>query len=781
MIYSNNNNYILSTNNTSYVFSINEEGMPEHLHYGSLISTPKSENNDTFRALTEKVSHMKGGTVTYIKDSLLQPEDMMLEVSSTGKGDYREPFIELEYEDGSRTSDFTVKHVEVFDEPKYPSTLPSSIKNGSVPSEQLVLTLKDEIRDVELDIFYTVYPECDIITRRAVLKNTGEKYVKIHRIMSMMLDFDEVGFKITSFGGAWAREMHRHELTLTNGTFVNSTITGTSSSRNNPFVMMADPKATETAGEVYGFNLVYSGNHYEAFSVNGFYKTRFVSGINPSGFEWRLENGEEFETPEAVMSFSEEGYRGLSKNMHRFVKDHIVRGRYKYEHRPILLNSWEAAYFDINESKLMALAKKAHEAGIELFVMDDGWFKGRNNDKSSLGDWVVDRKKLPLGVANLAGKIHGLGLDFGIWVEPEMINEDSDLYRAHPEYAMKAPGRSHSEGRNQMLLDLTNPEVVEYVKNSMREVFGINGVNYVKWDMNRTFSDVFSKVLPADRQGETLHRYYLGLYDILKTLMSEFPDILFEGCSSGGNRFDLGMLSYFPQIWGSDDTDACEREIIQTGYSYGYPMSVVTAHVSGCPNHQTLRNTPIETRFNIASFGVLGYEINLCEVDSKEFEKIKTQVKTYKEWRDVFFFGDFYRVSDKQWMVVAPDKKRAVTVIWETMCEPDSYYRRIKTTGLAESTEYHVYNVLLKHDLKQFGDLINQVAPVHIKKDSLIHNTIAKFVKMDGETEDYVLDGKTLNSAGIKLAQAFGGTGYNDATRLFQDYASRMYFIEAVD
>lgn len=779
MIFENEKRFILGTEETAYVFGVNKEGCLEHMHYGAKVTVPK-DGDDTFKAFSEKLSHMKGNTIVYTKDSLSQPEDMLLEVSSVGKGDYREPMLEIVYEDGSETSDFCFDSFKIMEEPLYPKALPSSYFCEDEEHKQLLITLKEKNKEVFLDLYYSVYSDCNVISRRAVLRNESSSEIRIKRFLSLQLDLDDCGYKVITFGGAWAREMHRHEISLEHGTFVNSTNCGVSSNRSNPFVMLTEPDASETSGECYGFNLVYSGNHYEAADVNAFFKTRFVTGINPQGFEWVLGPGEAFETPEALMTFSQNGLRGVSLNMQHFVRKHIVRGNFKNKPRPILLNSWEAAYFNINESRLLNLAKSAKEAGIELFVMDDGWFKGRNNDTSSLGDWTVDTKKLPKGVESLASKIHELGLQFGIWVEPEMVNEDSDLFRAHPEYAMTIPGRENSLGRNQMILDLTNSEVVEYVKNSMRAVFGIAGVNYVKWDMNRTFSDVYSKVLPKERQGETMHRYYLGLYDIMSTLTKEFPDILFEGCASGGNRFDLGILSYFPQIWGSDDTDACERTCIQSGYSYGYPMSTIGAHVSACPNHQTLRNSPIETRFNIASFGVLGYELNLSEIKKEEFDKVKLQVATYKEWRDTFFFGDFYRVSDEQWMVVAPDKKTAVTVVFNKLNTPNSFYKRIRTVGLSADTMYHVFNVQLKHNLKDFGDLINQVAPIHVKKDSLLHNTIARFVKMDGEVEDYILSGETLNNAGIKLTQAFGGTGYNGETRLFQDFASRMYFIEAV-
>lgn len=782
MIFEFGKDFILSTKNTSYVFGINEAGMAEHMHYGSRVSFQKDGEKDFFDAVSEKISHVKGGTICYEKGSVLQPEDMLLEISSVGKGDFRDPFFELEYEDGSSTSDFIYKCHRINETPVFPQTLPSAIPDKLSGCEQITVTLKERVKPVEIDLYYTVYPECDVITRRAVIRNTGSENVKIRRAMSLQLDLDDTGYRMITFNGAWAREMHRYETPVEQGKVVNSTFRGVSSNQCNPFVMLAAKDTCETSGECFAFNLIYSGNHYEAACVNPFYKTRFVSGINPDGFSWVLEPGCEFETPEAVMSFSNKGFRGISLNMHSFVRRNIVRGKYKDKQRPVLLNSWEAVYFNINESRLLSLAKKGKEAGIELLVMDDGWFKGRNDDTSSLGDWTVEKKKLPGGVESLAKKVHELGLDFGIWVEPEMVNEDSDLYRAHPEYAMSIPGRENSLGRNQMNLDLTNPDVVSYIKDSMRNVFSTEGVNYVKWDMNRVFSDVYSKVLPKERQGETMHRYYIGLYDILKTLNSEFSDILFEGCSSGGNRFDLGMLCYFPQIWASDDTDAIERTDIQNGYSYGYPMSVVSAHVSACPNHQTLRNTPLETRFNIAAFGVLGYELNLSELSNEDFKKVRVQTETYKEWRDTFFYGDFYRVSDDQWMVVSPDKKRAATVVWNRLCSPNDFYRKIRTVGLSESTTYHVYNVALKHNLKQFGDLVNQVAPIHIKKDSFLHNTIARFYRPEGETEDYVVTGETLNNAGIKLTQAFGGTGFSGSdTRVFQDFASRMYFFEAVE
>ncbi|MCR5250384.1 MAG: alpha-galactosidase [Lachnospiraceae bacterium] len=779
MINVKDNLFLLHTDHTTYAFAIRDGALCEHLFYGSRLPDPK-EGDDLLDALSHKVSHGKGTTVNYSKDGPLTLEDLPQEISSVGKGDYREPMIVLTYADGSRTSDFIYDSYEVSDEIRKIPGMPCAQAAENDRVSQLTLHLKERTKDVRLDLIYTAFEESDCITRRCVLTNAGEETLSIERLLSMQLDMRGGDFKMITFGGHWAREMERFDTNLVHGLHVNHTQTGVSSNRNNPFVIVADEAVTENAGEAYGFNLVYSGNHYEACEVSGFYGMRFVAGIDPEDFMWPLSKGESFASPEAVMTYSVNGLGGISRSMHAFVRKHIVRGPFADKPRPILLNSWEASYFNISESGLLKLAGKAAEAGVELFVMDDGWFKGRNSDTSSLGDWVADEKKLPGGIKRLSQKVHDLGLQFGIWVEPEMISEDSDLYRAHPEYALAIPGRDQSLGRNQMILDLTNPEVVSYVKNAMRSVFDGNGIDYVKWDMNRPFSDVWSPWLTKEEQGAAAHRYVLGLYDILETLTKEFPQILFEGCSSGGNRFDLGMLCYFPQIWGSDDTDAIMRTQIQTGYSYGYPMSVVSAHVSACPNHQTLRITPLATRFAVAAFGVFGYEINLCDLDKKEREEIAAQITLYKQWREVFFAGDFYRVSDRGWMVVSKDKSRGVAMVWNELNRPNDFRARLQTVGLDESAMYHVYNLPVKVDIREFGNLVNMIAPVHVKQDSVLHNAIAKFVQMDGEVEDFTVSGALLNRAGIVLSQDFGGTGYEGATRLFQDFASRMYFIERI-
>ncbi|MDD5936131.1 MAG: alpha-galactosidase, partial [Clostridiales bacterium] len=553
----------------------------------------------------------------------------------------------------------------------------------------------------------------------------------------------------------------------------------------NPFVMLAKKHTTEDHGECYGINLVYSGNHYEAVHVDGSRKMRLLSGINPTGFCYQLKPNEQFEAPEAVMAYSNRGYTGMSHCMHYFVQNHIVRGQWKKKQRPVLLNSWEAAYFKFDEGKLLKMAKDAKELGIELFVLDDGWFGKRDDDKTSLGDWTPNLKKLPGGVKRLAEKINALGLEFGIWVEPEMVSEDSECYRAHPDWAVKIANQAHSFGRNQMILDLTKTEVIAYIKEQLSNLFSSANISYVKWDMNRIFSDYYSNSLSPECQGEFSHRYVQGLYQILEHVQTHFPHILLEGCASGGNRFDLGMLCYAPQIWASDNTDPICRAKIQTGYSYGYPMSVVTAHVSDSPNHQTLRNTPMDTRYQVACFGLLGYECNLLELQKEEWKQIAGQIELYKKHRETLQFGDYYRLGESngqyQWMVVSKDKKEALGLYVQGLVTPNYSFGTFKTKGLAAEKQYHFYNRPMKFNIKEFGSLVNMVAPIHIKNHSIVQSLVAKVVKLESEKEDYIVSGSVMNHIGIRLKPGFASNGYDDQVRFFQDFASRLYIMEEVE
>lgn len=776
MIRNKENLFELHTKHSTYAFHVLPTGHLEHLYYGRRIRVDEE-------ALSQKHAFAASNTVTLDQEHLaLTMENERLEVSSTGKGDFREPMLELIHGDGSATSDFRFATSEVRKGKEPFRTLPGSFGTEE-EVEHLMVVLRDHSYDIELRLHYYVFEECDVITRSAELINHEDEPVTIRRMLSMQLDFLDTEYVFTSFHGAHCRDMEEKiDRPVQSGKIVAATYVGTSSNRVNPFTILSRTGTTEDAGDCYGFNLIYSGNHCTVCEGSPFFQTRIVSGINPQGFSYLLEKEEVFEAPEAVMTFSARGHSGMSRHMQQFVKEHIVRGEWAKKPRPILLNSWEAAYFDINEKKLLRLAGEAAKAGMELFVMDDGWFGERDDDTKSLGDWEVNQKKLPNGISGLAEKVKALGLDFGIWVEPEMVNVDSNLYRAHPDWTLSIPGKDHSEGRNQRLLDLCNPEVQTYVIEAMSRVFSEQGVSYVKWDMNRLISDAYSPYLEKERQGEVYHRYVLGLYRIMEELTTKFPHILFEGCASGGCRFDLGILSYFPQIWASDNTDALCRVHMMTNYSYGYPMSTVSAHVSACPNHQTLRNTPLETRFNVAAFGVLGYECNLCDMSSEELEAVKAQVELYKKWREVMQFGTFYRGRNgnlHEWTVVSEDKTKAVGMLMHELMVPNFASHNYYAKGLDREKTYHFYNRQLKHNIKAFGDLVNTATPVHVKNDSLLHDILAKFVKMDGETEDYHVGGDLLMAAGIALKQAFSSTGYNSDVRFFPDFGSRIYFMEA--
>lgn len=797
MIRREKNLFILDTANTTYCFHILPSGHLEHLYYGRRIDLTGG-----FEPLVQKVSFVGGTQLTYSAEHpQLSLEDVCLEVSSYGKGDIREAFIEITHADGNRTNDFLFREARLIRGKRNLEGLPSAyleiadnekVNNEITDSEKadcyhsLEIELYDKYYSITLLITYSVFEECDVITRSARVINQSDQIIRLERLMSNQLELNPEEYQITTFHGTWAREMERYQTKALPGIYINDSKAGVSGNRSNPFFMVSGQQTKEDYGDCYGFNLIYSGDHYAAMQVNSMGKLRILQGLQPNNFAFVLSPGNHFEAPEAVMSYSPCGYQGISRNMHHFIRKHIVRGEWRDKVRPVLINSWEANYFKFDEGKLLKQAKAAKEAGIELFVLDDGWFGSRNDDTSSLGDWRENREKLKNGLAGLTQKINTMGMEFGIWVEPEMVNENSDLYRAHPDWAVKVNHTEHSLGRNQMILDLTREEVRSYLIEEMSRVFSGAKISYVKWDMNRIFSDTYSSALAPDRQKEFSHRYILGLYHILEILTKRFPKILFESCASGGNRFDLGMLCYMPQIWASDNTDAICRAEIQTGYSYGYPPSVIGAHVSSCPNHQTLRTTSLETRFEVAAFGLLGYECNLAELTPEEKKQVSEQISFYKQYRKVLQFGDFYRIKsgeegDYQWMTVSPDQKIAIGIYLHKLVKANFGYGSFKTKGLAPAMLYRMKNRQQIFNIKEFGDLINMISPIHIKKDSMAHNLIAMVKKMPGEVEDNVAYGEVYNYGGVKLKQGFSGTGYNDEIRLFKDYASRLYLWEAVN
>ena len=797
MIYADGRIFLLQTAGISYMFRKMETGHLEHLHFGgSLLSKEmydrmkgeidlEQKDKDMLLGICEAVApkhYFPGGNMNGYSQEFpgVSMELMGLEAPGFGKGDIRDPLIELTYGNGSSTVDFVFYDYEVKKGKKLLKSLPSSyddIEN----CEQLILKLIDREYSARLDIIYSVFPDCDVITRSTLLRNDGDQALRIERILSNCVDLYDTGLKFTSFHGRWAMEMQKTEAICGAGKVVCEELAaGESGSRSNPLVLISPKDTTDDHGEAYAFNLIYSGNHYEALSSNGCSMSRFVSGIQPAGFNYLLEKGEEFEAPEAVMTWSGDGFNGVSRKMHSFVRKHIVRGRWRDKERPILINSWEANYFNFNQGSLLKLAKEAKNCGIELFVLDDGWFGARNDDRRSLGDWYENKKKLPGGLKELSEKVNELGMMFGVWVEPEMVNRDSDLYRAHPDWAVQVPGHSHSEGRNQMNLDLSRTEVQDYVIEAMKKVFSSGKISYVKWDMNRIFSDRYSSALPADRQGEFQHRYYIGLYRFLDELMKAFPDILFEGCSAGGNRFDLGMLCYFPQIWASDDTDAFCRLDIQRGYSYGYPASTLGCHVSAVPNHQTLDVSTLETRFEVAAPGCFGYELNICEMSEDHKKQIRNQVEFYKRYRKLFQFGDYYRLPDSGYIIVSPDKETAAVFAVRLKAAPNNDYTCIKGPGLESDYVYSVKNRVVAYSVKDMGSLINSVAPIHVKQDGIVHNLLDMIKDIESEKQVETITGAAFKSRGISLNASFAGTGYNEKTRIMRTGDTRLYMFEKV-
>ncbi|SFN85480.1 alpha-galactosidase [Eubacterium pyruvativorans] len=813
MIQTTDNCFVLCTDHTTYAFHVLPPGHLEHLYYGPRIRTDHPED---LSPLIRTPVFPSGNTNVYSEEySNYSLEDLALEMSADGKGDIRAPFLALTHGDGSSTSDFLYRSFAVTEGVRPMHSLPQAgmtkenrfrSSDGSI--ETLTVTLQDAEYELDLDLIWTVFPDCDVITRRAVLRNESSDPVTIRQIASLQIDFPDPDYTVSTFTGGWASEMERTDFhPVPSARIENASFTGTSSSRANPFLMLSARGAGETWGRVYGFNLVYSGNHAEVLETSRSGILRLRTGINPRGFRWLLPPGDFFETPEAMMTCSGEGAGGMSRNMHRFIRQYILPPAWRSRPRPVLLNTWEADYFNVSERTVLRQAKLAKKAGIELLVIDDGWFGHREDDTSSLGDWTVNRKKFPGGLRPLSEKLRRMGLELGIWTEPEMISRDSDLFRQHPDWALRIPGHPHSEGRRQMILDLTRSDVQEYLIETISHLLRSARISYVKWDMNRTFSDIYSRSLPADRQGEVLHRYMIGLYRCLDILTRRFPEILFEGCAAGGNRADPGMLCYFPQIWGSDNTDPLCRTVIQQGYSYGYPLSCISAHVSASPNHQTLRRSPLHARFAAAAFGLMGYELNLPDLTGEERNEIEEQIRFYKEWRDVFFQGDFYRTAPApspagpgtrcpaesagilspvssnyvQWTVVSEDRLRAVHLVFQKRTIPNHQPLRMTPRGLDPEKRYRVRNLPVKYDIRNFGTLVNTASPVHIRPGSLAERTAARFVKLPGEREDLTCGGDVLLQAGMKLAPGFAGVGLSDQVRIFLDCDARLYLIEAAD
>lgn len=630
----------IQTENTSYIMGIFKEKKLLHLYYGKKINEYGSVDENLpvydYREVSPKD----------IEDGCHSTTNVLpMEYPCYGSADFRTPAFHAEYENGSAVTCLDYSGYNIYKGKKPLSGLPATYTESDDEAETLEIILRDGLTGLELVLSYTVFAGFDVIAKSVKAINKGTENINIKSILSSTTYLFDKDYDFIHLEGAWARERNIQKRPLMNGIMQVDSKRVASSHFHSPFLALARPSATETQGEVFGFSFVYSGNHLEQADVDPYDVTRINVGINPFGFNWLLKPDEEFQAPEVILTFSDEGFGKMSRTYHKLYRTRLCRGKYRDLERPVLINNWEATYFDFNEEKILKIAEKAKSVGVELMVLDDGWFGKRNSDDSSLGDWFVDKNKLPDGIGSLAEKIETLGMKFGLWFEPEMVSEDSELYRKHPDWCIHIEGRRRTPSRNQFVLDLSREDVRDYIVETVSGVLNSAPISYVKWDMNRNISEIGSAKLPPERQQELPHRYILGVYEVLEKITSAFPEILFEGCSGGGGRFDAGMLYYYPQYWTSDNTDAVERLHIQYGTSMVMPSSSMGAHISAVPNHQVGRTTSLKMRGDVAMAGQFGYELDLNTLTDEEIEIIKGQIKQYKEIRSTIHQGEMYRLK----------------------------------------------------------------------------------------------------------------------------------------
>jgi alpha-galactosidase len=676
----------------SYIMKILKNNQLGHVYYGKQIRDRKSFSH------LDQIQRKTGIAYVYEGDSTFSLDSIKQEYPSYGTTDFREPAFQILQENGSRITNFQYQKHKIYKGKPKLEGLPATYAENEDEAITLEISLYDELIDTEIVLLYTVFSEWSAMARSARVIHHGKQNLNLTRIMSASIDFFDSHFEMVHLSGSWARERYVKTRKLQPGIQSISSTRGTSSSQQNPFIAMKRPDATEHQGEVYGFSLVYSGNFLAQVEVDQFDVARVTMGIHPFDFQWLLRQGESFQTPEVVMVYSDQGLNGMSQTYHQLYRTRLVKGSWRDKERPVMINNWEATYFHFHEEKLIKIAKAAKELGVELFVLDDGWFGKRDNSKSSLGDWFVNKRKLPNGITGLAKKINDLGLKFGLWFEPEMVSKNSRLYETHPDWVIKVSGRRMSHGRNQYVLDFSRKEVVDHIYGMMAKLLREAPISYVKWDMNRCMTEIGSAALPPERQREVAHRYILGVYELYERLTTQFPHILFESCASGGARFDPGMLYYAPQTWTSDNTDAAERLKIQYGTSFVYPLSTIGAHVTAVPNHQVKRITSLETRGNTAFFGVFGYELDPTKLTEKEKQIVKEQIAFYKKNRKWIMTGTFFRLYSPfegdgniiSWMVVSRDQKKAMVGYYRVLAMANPGYFRIRLKGLCPDFEYEI-------------------------------------------------------------------------------------------
>ena len=685
-----NRTFKLDTENTSYVMAvIDDEEFLGHCYYGARIS----DDNVTYLLRTDENPFLPSKNN---RDRSAFYDCFPTEYPGNGVGDYREGAVEVRDKNGCSAVNFKYKEHRIYDSKPGLPGLPATFGNDK-ECTTLEITVYDDVLNLEAVLMYNVFEKEDVITKSVKVTNRASDDIYLTRVMSSVVDMDDDNFDMLSLHGSWARERQINIRDIGYGVQNVSSSKGESSHQENPFIALVSKNITQTEGKVYGFHFVYSGNFLAQVEKTQFDMLRVSVGINPKNFSWKLGRDETFQAPEVVLTYSGDGLGTMTRHLHDMYREHLIRSPYKDKKRPILINNWEATYFDFNTDKLIAIAKEARKCGIEMLVMDDGWFGHRNDDNTSLGDWKVNEQKITGGLKHLVDEVNKIGLKFGIWFEPEMISPDSDLYREHPDWAVAVPGRVPCRSRNQFVLDLSRKEVVDYVYEAVAAILRSANIEYVKWDMNRQLTDLYSTALGSDRQGELCHRYVLAVYELQERLTREFPDLLLENCSGGGARFDPGMLYYSPQIWCSDDTDAVERLKIQEGTALIYPLSTMGAHVSDCPNHTVGRSTPFETRGNVALAGTFGYELDVTKIPEEDRNMIPGQVATYHKYNDLVRCGDYYRIASYSennqfdcYEVVAKDKSEALITYVQVLNRPNYHSRRIKVPGLAPEKKYRI-------------------------------------------------------------------------------------------
>lgn len=680
----------LDTAHTSYMIAVvDEENFIGHAYYGACVS-----DTDVSHLMRLEENPFVPSVNQRDRSSFL--DSFPCEYAGNGVGDYRESAISVLDVYGNTAVNLHYTGHEIYaGKPEIPG-LPATF-GSETECTTLELYTQDAVLGLDVTLFYTTFEDVDVITRSVQITNRAKTPIYLTKVMSACMDMDADAYHMLSLHGSWARERQIESRSIGYGRQSVGSTRGESSHQEHPFLALVSEDATQECGSVYGFHFVYSGNFLAQVEKSQFDSLRVVMGIHPQDFKWQLKENETFYAPEVVMTYSDAGLGKMTRTLHDLYRKHLIRSPYKDKKRPILINNWEATYFDFDTDKLLAIAKEAKACGIEMLVMDDGWFGHRNDDSTSLGDWQVNEQKLKGGLKSLVDEVNRIGMKFGIWFEPEMISPDSDLYQEHPDWAMALPNREPCRSRNQYVLDLSRPDVRDYIYEAVASILRSANIEYVKWDMNRQLTDLGSTYLGAENQGELLHRYVLAVYELQEHLMQDFPNLLLENCSGGGARFDPGMLYYSPQIWCSDDTDAIERLKIQEGTALIYPLSAMGAHISDCPNHTVGRMTPFTTRGHVALAGTFGYELDITKIPDKDKMQIPKQVQMYHRYNDLIREGDYYRIASYAqnheydcYSVVSKDKTEALVTFVQVLGRPNYHSRCIRLQGLDPKKRYSV-------------------------------------------------------------------------------------------